>query len=92
MNILYTKRGVTILPFDGPVSADPIFIKPLNEKHLDVKSFILFEPESDSNKQSNKYSKILANLDLSFISYLANYLDPVFMDPKILKSLAFIGP
>ena len=42
--------GVTILPFGGPVSADPIFIKPLNEKHLEVKSFTLFEPESDSNK------------------------------------------
>ena len=42
--------GVTILPYGGPVSADPIFIKPLSNKPLGVKSFELFEPESDSKK------------------------------------------
>ena len=40
--------GVTILPFGGPISADPIFIKSLNDIPLGVKSFEILEPDSDS--------------------------------------------
>jgi len=42
--------GVTILPFGGPHSADPIFIKPLNNVPLELKSFELLDPDSDSYK------------------------------------------
>ena len=42
--------GVTILPFGGPVSADPLFIKSLNDTPLGLKAFELLEPDSDSQK------------------------------------------
>ena len=37
--------GLTFLPFGGPFSADPIFIKPLNDKFPGVKSFEILAPE-----------------------------------------------
>ena len=42
------KPGITTLPYGGPISADPIFIKSLNDIPLGVKSFEILEPESDS--------------------------------------------
>ena len=53
MNILYTNissQVVTILPFGGPISADPLFIKSLNDTPLGLKAFELLEPDSDSQK------------------------------------------
>ena len=44
------EPGVTILPFGGPVSADPLFIKSLNGTPLGLKAFELLEPDSDSDK------------------------------------------
>jgi hypothetical protein len=39
------EPGITTLPYGGPISADPIFIKNLNDIPLGVKSFEILEPE-----------------------------------------------
>jgi hypothetical protein len=42
--------GITTLPFGGPISADPIFIKSLNDIPIGLKAFELLETDSDSHK------------------------------------------
>jgi hypothetical protein len=44
------EPGITILPFGGPVSTDPLFIKSLNDIPLGLKAFELLAPDSDSQK------------------------------------------